>query len=390
MIDKKITRKEDCTGCYACNNICPKQCISMKTDSEGFWYPKVNYDECIECGLCVKVCPILSKKTIDNSPKAYACYNLDEKIRRESSSGGIFTLVANEILKAGGVVFGVGFDEDFRVVHSYIDSIEDLEKYRVSKYVQSSIVDSYKRAKEFLVQKREVLFTGTPCQIAGLKSYLNKEYSNLLCIDNICHGVPSPKVWDKYTNFRKKEANSEITKVSFRNKSTGWTEYSMSFVFKNGIEYSEPSSNDLYMKAFLRNVSLRPSCYECKFKSTHRESDITLADFWGIQKVLPNMYDNKGTSLIFVNSKRGSEILERIKGKIRYEEVSIDESIKYNSPAIRSVYKNPNRDDFFSNLDKLEFDKLIEKYCYDSLKERIKRKIINILIKMKSLIIDHN
>lgn len=379
MIDLEIKEKKDCMGCYACYNICPKNCITMESDSEGFWYPKMDYDKCIRCKMCIKVCPIINKVVVENEPLAYACYNKDENIRTESSSGGIFTLVAEEIINNGGVVFGVGFDEAFNVVHSYVESNEELCRFRGSKYVQSRIGNTYKQVKYFLEQGREVLFTGTPCQIGGLKSFLGKDYDNLFCMDNICHGVPSPKVWRKYIDYREKKSGSKIKKIDFRLKNQGWKDYSVSFLFENNTEYCKKYSKDLYMRAFLKDVCLRPSCYACEFKTLNRESDITLADFWGIQKILPDMDDDKGTSLIFVNSLKGQTMFEKIKDKIISKEVDINQAVYFNSAAIKSVKLNPNRENFFEKLDELDFDKLVDRCCTDKLQLRIKRKIKSIV-----------
>ena len=197
----KITRKEDCTGCHGCYNVCPKKCIDMKFDEEGFLYPSVDSDKCAECGLCEKVCPIIHTAEVENEPIAVGCYNKDEKIRMESSSGGIFTLISELVIQTGGVVFGAEFDENYNIRHSYVDNMEDLHKFRGSKYVQSTIGSSYYDAKQFLEQGRQVLFSRTPCQIAGLKRYLQKDYDNLICQDMVCHGVPSTYVWEHYKNF---------------------------------------------------------------------------------------------------------------------------------------------------------------------------------------------
>lgn len=384
MIDLRNKNKKDCTGCHACYSICPQSCIFMETDNEGFWYPKVNYDKCINCGSCIEVCPIINKKTVTNKPLAYACINKDETIRLESSSGGIFTLVAEQVIGNGGVVFGVGFDEDFKVVHSYVKNKEWLGEFRGSKYVQSKIGDTYKQAKDFLKQGREVLFTGTPCQISGLKSYLGRDYDNLFCMDNICHGVPSPKVWEKYVSYREHVASSKTRRIAFRHKDKGWTRYSVLFSFHNNTEYLRTRRHDLFMKAFLKDICLRPSCYSCQFKTLHRESDITLADFWGIQRILPDMDDDKGTSLIFVNSAKGQAMFQKIKDKMVYKEVDINQAALYNSAAIKSVEYNPKRESFFKELEKLPFDKLVNKYCTDKISVRIKRKIKFILYKVKN------
>jgi coenzyme F420-reducing hydrogenase beta subunit len=275
MIDEKIKRKEDCTGCYACSQICPDEikCISMVKDNEGFWYPKVDYSKCIKCGLCVDVCPILNNKVVENTPVAYACINKNKSIRLESSSGGLFSLIAEQVIEDGGVVFGAGFDENFEVMHSYIEKKNDIGKFRGSKYVQSKIGNTYKQAESFLKSGRKVLFTGTPCQIAGLKSFLGEPYIGLLCVDLVCHGVPSPDVFKKYIKYRNEKANSQVKRISFRRKDEGWKRFSVSFLFENDTEYRQNLNNDLYMKAFLKNICLRPSCYECKFKTLHRQEN---------------------------------------------------------------------------------------------------------------------
>lgn len=372
----KITNKSNCCGCHACFNVCPQKCITMDNDSEGFWYPEVDYNKCANCGLCEEVCPILHKETVNNEPQTYACYNKNEKVRMESSSGGIFTLIAEQIINATGVVFGAGFDKDFAVVHSCVETKEELGELRGSKYVQSKIGETYKQAKRFLQQGRQVLFTGTPCQISGLKAYLQCDYDNLFCIDIICHGVPSPKVWQKYVFYQENRAGAPARRITFRRKDEGWKQYSVSFLFNNDTEYVQTLGRDLYMKAFLRNTCLRPSCYACNFKTLHRQSDITLADFWGIQNIAPQMDDDKGTSLVFVNSIRGKKMFEEIKKQILYREVDIDKAVSYNPSAIKSVGQNMKREKFFEEVDELPFNKLVSKYCSDSIlvKTKIKAK----------------
>ena len=370
----KITDKKDCMGCYACANICPQSCISMESDEEGFWYPEVDYDKCTECGLCIKACQIINKVTVQNEPSAYACINNNEAIRLESSSGGLFTLIAEQVIEDGGAVFGASFNENFEVEHSCVELKEKLVRLRGSKYVQSRIGNTYEQSKQLLKSGRKVLYTGTPCQIGGLKSYLGKSYDNLLCVDIICHGVPSPEVWKNYVDYRQGKAASAVQKISFRRKDDGWKRYSVSFLFKNNIEYRKTLDKDLYMRAFLKDVCLRPSCYACGFKTIHRQSDITLADFWGIQRMLPDMNDDKGTSLIFVNSKAGQTMIEQIEDKMKFKAVDINEAVKYNSAAIKSASSNPNRNQFFKELHKLNFNKLVKKYCRDKLPVRIKRK----------------
>lgn len=384
MIDKVDQSK--CPGCHACYISCPNKCISMEQDFEGFLYPKIDIQACSNCNLCERSCPVLLKKQVDNQPVAYAAFNKDETVRLNSSSGGVFTLLAEEVLSQGGIVFGACIDHDFNVVHDYVDKIENISNFRGSKYVQSNIGDTYEKVKEYLKNSKLVLFSGTPCQIGGLKSYLKREYGNLICQDIICHGVPSPKVWRKYIAFREKCAESKTKRIAFRRKDEGWKRYSVSFLFNNGTEYRQTLDKDLYMKAFLQNVCLRRSCYNCSFKTMNRESDITLADFWGIQNILPEMDDDKGTSLIIINSNKGYEIFKEVMNHIVYKQVDIKEAIKYNTAAVKSASQNPNREKFFHALDQYEFDKLVGKYCSDSLLSRSKRKIRRIISKIKKMI----
>lgn len=372
MINLKIKDKKNCTGCYACFNICPVNCISMESDEEGFEYPRIETNKCIKCGKCVDICPILNSIDVDNNPVAYACINEDESIRLESSSGGIFSLIAEKVIKNDGLVFGAEFNKNFEVEHNFVESENGLGKFRGSKYVQSKIGDTYKKAEKFLLSGRLVLFTGTPCQIAGLKSYLGHSYDNLLCLDIICHGVPSPEVWKKYIEYREEKAGSKTQRIAFRRKDEGWKRYSVSFLFKNDTEYRKTLDKDLYMRAFLKNVCLRPSCYDCKFKTIHRQSDITLADFWGIGNLFPEMDDDKGTSLILVNSNAGKILFEQIKEKTLFKKVDVNKAILYNSSAVRSVKYNPNREKFLRDKDIATFGCLVKKYCRDSLGYKIK------------------
>lgn len=378
----EIKEKINCCGCHACYNICPKDAITMQEDKKGFKYPVIDKEKCINCGLCETVCPIIKNKKIENKPMAYAGYCKDNEIRKQSSSGGIFTLIASNIIKDGGVVYGAIFDKNFDVIHTRVEKIEELEKFRGSKYVQSTIGDTYKVAKRDLEQGKKVLFTGTPCQIEGLKSYLKKEYDNLYTQDIICHGIPSPKVWKKYKEYRKEKDGDTPNQISFRNKDNGWSLFNLKFWYKNG-EYKKNQTQDIYMRAFLKDVILRDSCYACSFKKYNRISDITLADFWGINNVMPEMNDNKGTSLIIVNSKKGQELFENVKEESIYKQVDIDQALQYNPSMIKSVSKNPNREKFFENLEKDSFDKLVKKYVPKaSIIKRVLSKVKRIVKRM--------
>lgn len=384
----EIKNKKDCCGCYACYNICPKECITMESDNEGFWYPNIDKNKCINCNLCKKVCPIInSVKRNDSKKIAYAGMNKDEEIRIKSSSGGIFSILAEYIIKNNGIVYGAGFDEDFNINHKRILVSADLDLLRGSKYVQSSIGNIYRQVKNDLESNKQVLFTGTPCQIEGLRSYLRKEYINLVTMDFICHGVPSPLVWKKYLEEMKKSKQENIKNIYFRNKDIGWKVFSLKIIFDEKI-YINDLSNDLFMKGFLQDVYLRPSCYSCKFKKTNRVSDITVADFWGIKKVLPKMDDDKGTSLIVIHSEKGKQLFDELSEKMILNEVNLNEAIKYNPSMISSVKYNEKRNAFFAELNSgKDLIYLLSKYTKISfikkLKNKIKRgikKIINMIV----------
>ena len=380
-----ISEKQNCSGCHACASICPKDCISITADSEGFWYPCVDKSKCIDCGLCEKACSIINPLSSKSNPDAYACYNKDDEIRMQSSSGGVFTLFAEYVIQQGGVLFGAVFDDDFNVIHSFIGKEQDLYKFRCSKYVQSKIGGTYSQAKDFLEHGKKVLFTGTPCQIAGLKAYLSKDYVNLICQDIICHGVPSPKVWGKYLSECEKRQQSSAKHIDFRNKQDGWQNYKLSISFKNGITYMKPKNS--YIMAFLNNISLRPSCYACEFKTLNRLSDITLADFWGIKSIMPEMFDDKGVSLVLINSDKGEAVFKAISDKLVYKEANINEAIKNNPSAIQSSPIHPKRDYFFENLEHASIDQLVKICCRQSMSIRIKNFGYHVGSKLKRMLI---
>lgn len=372
----EIKNKKRCCACHACYNICPKKAITMQRDEKGFEYPVIDKEKCIQCNLCSRVCPISSQRKSEKQySKSYAVINCDQKVRMESSSGGMFTALANYIIGQGGIVFGAQFDEEYNVIHTYTDKIEEISLYRGSKYVQSKIGDTYQKVKQFLEEDKYVLFTGTPCQIAGLRSFLQKEYSKLYLQDIICHGVPSPKVWRKYLSYREQKEENKIRNIKFRNKESGWKSYKIQISYSDK-EYIKKSTEDIYMIAFLKDIILRDSCYSCKFKQKHRISDITLADFWGVQNILPEMDDDKGTSLVIIHSHKGKELFDQIKEKIQYQEVDLEIASNYNPSMIQPAFLNKNREKFFSELEKKDLEDLIKQYnVAPNGIEKIKRKI---------------
>ena len=370
MID--IEDKANCCGCYSCYNICPKKAIEMVEDEKGFKYPKIDKEKCIDCGLCEKVCPIINNKNFEKEVKAYACFNKNLETRMNSSSGGIFSLIANYILDLNGIVFGAQFDKEYNVVHSYIENQKDLYKFQCSKYVQSDIGDTYKKAKEFLDNDKYVLFTGTPCQIEGLYKFLRRDYDKLYTQDFICHGVPSPRVWRKYLKETNNMYNSQPKNISFRSKDNSWQDFELKIQYENNV-YRNTQGKDTYLRAFLNDICLRDSCYQCNFKKKNRLSDFTLADFWGIDNIDKSMNDDKGISLVVVNSNKGKELFEKLKENLEYKEVNFDDAIKYNMNMVSSVKMNKNREKFFNDLDKNDLDSLVKKYIK---KKSILRRIL--------------
>lgn len=348
---KDIIKRDDCTGCMACMNICPKKAIKIQVEKDGFSYPKIDETMCVECGLCKKVCPVIhSLQENENEIEVYACKNINEDVRMKSSSGGIFTLIAEWILEQKGVVFGVKLNENLEAIHSYTEDKNGLEPFRGSKYVQSQIGNTYYKVKLFLEQNRKVLFTGTPCQVEALLSYLGKEYTNLYTQDLICHGVPSPKVWKKHLEEKKTQKGEMPTQVDFRKKDNlGWQQYEVYYKY-NQIEERIMHKEDSYMKLFLDNVILRKTCYNCQFKKLKRKSDITLADFWGISKVKPEFSDKIGVSVVLVNSEKGKILFEGIKNQLSFCKVNIEDIIRYNPPICKSVSYNEERERFFKEF----------------------------------------
>ncbi|MVX64188.1 4Fe-4S dicluster domain-containing protein [Clostridium chromiireducens] len=375
-----ILKKQECSGCYACTNICPKECIRMKSDNEGFWYPDIDKDTCINCELCEKVCPVINNPNkAENKINAYACKNKDNKSRNASSSGGVFSLLCDYVISKNGVVFGVAFDENFNVKHMHAETLEECEKFKGSKYIQSKIGSTYKQAKEFLDNKRIVLFSGTQCQIKGLNLYLRKSYDNLISIDIVCHGVPSPKVFRMYKEILVEKYKSDIKEVRFRDKVNGWKEFSCIAEFKNGKMYSKSAKEDIYMKGFLKDLYLRPSCYECKAKNFLSASDISLADYWGVENIHPEFDDDKGTSLVLVNSRKGEVMFRKISSSMDIIKTNLDYAISCNPCIVGPVKYNPKREQFFSEYNKKNIEKTIQKYTKVTPIQKIKGKIFGIL-----------
>lgn len=386
-IESKLKQKNlKCSGCTACFAICPKDAITMQADSEGFKYPVIDKNKCIDCGLCCKVCPLENMYgNFGEDKTSFACSAKDENFTKQSSSGGVFAILANMYIKEQAVIYGAAFDYNWNVCHIRADKKDELKRLYTSKYVQSDIGNTFRQVKNDLDNGKKVLFAGTPCQVAGLKSYLQKDYLNLLAVDFICHGVPSPLVWQRYIDKLEQDLKSKITEISFRDKKDGWKSFNFKLMTANGDVFYEKHGDNTYMKGFLKDLYLRPSCYDCKFKTLQRASDITLADFWGIEKIISDMNIDEGVSLCWSSSEKGKQVLADVLNRTDYYEVKLREAIKHNSSAIKSVEMHKNRDKFFEEVNNSDADiiSLIEKY-YDNRSLR-KRLLSKLRTKIKSL-----
>lgn len=357
-----ISSNINCTGCSACYSICPQQAISMISDNEGFLVPKINTKKCSECGKCDAVCPLNHQNTEKMPIAVYAAKHSNEETRLFSSSGGMFSAFAEKMIAENGVVFGAKFDENMEVIHSFTETIEGLADFRGSKYVQSNIGNSYIDAKRFLDSGRQVLFTGTPCQIAGLKSFLQKDYKNLLTIDLICYGVPSPLIWKRYLEsilekYKDSVPDLKITRAFFRGKKESWEKYNFSLYASSEylnrefeIAYDLPRNNK-FLQCFFNRTAHRNSCFSCQFKSLKSESDITVGDFWGIKDVLPDFYDQNGVSAVLVNSEKGKFFFEQI-SDIKSIITTYDSAIKNNTMIEHSASEPIERKVFFDKINK--------------------------------------
>ena len=363
MIDK--FSENNCNGCQMCIDVCARNAISYQVNKQGFWFPKVDYSKCIKCGLCVKKCPnktkVFNEKT---KPLVKAVWSVDDDVRMDSTSGGLFYELARDILlNKKGYVVGCIYDDDYKGAHQVIiDSIDELKPLMVSKYVESNAEGIYVKTTEALKTGKIVLFVGAPCQCAALYSYLGKDYDNLFVVDFLCRGANSPKAHRKYVEYLEKKYNSKIVSLRSKDKRNGWERFGQSAVFENGKEYFLPHEEDLRVVAYHRgNLMVRESCLDCKFKNLPRYSDITLGDFWGIKPEEVRDID-KGISLCFINSDKGKFLMEEIRNRVE----SIDKTLydaKRGNPAIYcSASSSKNRNVFLNSLDDMQFDKLVNKY----------------------------
>lgn len=360
---------QNCSSCGACANVCGRNAISMRLDVEGFYRPVIDSEKCIECGACERICPwnkeILNPNKSSNNPKTLAAFANDESIRLQSSSGGIFTVLAECILENGGVVIGVAQITPTHFGHIVVENKEDLEKLRGSKYVQADTSFIYKEVSNLLKSGRKILFSGTPCQVAALYAVLGNAATsvNLFTVDIVCHGTPSVKVFEKYIKELEKENSALVASSRFRDKRMGWNGYLLQHCFKSGKSVSEHHSRSKYMRLFLSRICQNLSCDDCHYRKLPRIADITLGDYWGVSKYHPEMDDNKGTSVVLLNTEHGKALFESVAGKVAQCDSKVEYAIAGNPCIVRSSTPHPKRTEFFANLDKYTLDQLIKIYC---------------------------
>ncbi len=358
---KSVINQDKCANCRACYNKCPNQAIVMKENHEGFFIAIIDQNKCVECGLCRKICPVINvkEKTGYGEKLCHAIINSNNEIKIRSSSGGVFGALSNFVLKKDGIVCAPSYDDEFKVAHMFIDNSDDLIKAFGSKYVESDLGNIFKKIKQKLDDKHLLLFSGTPCQVAGLKQYLNVDYQNLITLDIVCHGVPTPKLYKKYLSTF---GVDKIKGINFRDKTNGWTNYGIKIKLENS-QYFNEYFNDDYMKLFLSDVALKSSCYTCAFKNGKSSADITIGDFWGISKVLPDVDYRNGVTMVISNTNKGADIInsffskEEILGQCKIKDVCI-----FNKALIFGTKKPKDRDEFFLDLDNKSVKELSKKY----------------------------
>lgn len=381
-----LAEKNSCNGCGACAASCPLGCIVMQEDREGFRYPAVDAERCVSCHKCENVCPLLNELPAQDVPLVYGGKHKNAGIRESSSSGGVFPAVAAFVLENGGVVCAAAYRENFEVVHQIIENVSDLGKLQGAKYSQSRVSHLFAQMRSILESGRWLLFVGTPCQVAGFHGYLGKAYDKLILVDMICHGVPSPMVWQEYLAYRRQKdaRNAEIVQINQRDKVSGWSRYrySLRIGYGNGKSYCAPQSEDMYMRGFVNNLYLRPSCAQCQFKASVRCADLTLGDYWGVWEQHPEFDDDKGISLVLIHTQKGADCWDRIKSNLDCISVDAKEALDKNPSARSSSAPHPKRDVFFENRGNVDFEKLVAECLYgvvgkrDSLRNILHR-IIN-------------
>lgn len=334
-----------CTGCQACFNVCAKNAIEMKYDGEGFLFPQIDESKCVNCHLCQKVCPAVNTQKNKKYRASYGCFASDEKEQMESSSGGFFALLAKKIISEGGIVYGAAFDEKFNVVHASAENETELKRLRETKYVQSSTGQSFKDALKNLKAGRKVLFSGTPCQIAGLKGYLTDDYDNLICLDLICHGAASPKVWQSYVA---EKIGTDVAAISFRDKSKGIHNVYLTYKANNGGEYREKYTESKYIEGFAGGMFIRESCFICKYVGYKRCSDITIGDFWGTTEH-PGFSNNFGSSVVVLHNKKAQRYFDSISDEMKIVKTTRYNAALWNKNMLEPTLRSDAKEIFYNN-----------------------------------------
>jgi len=384
---------QNCSSCAACANACARDAITMLLDVEGFYRPVIDAKKCVECGMCERACPwsksVKNPNAADISPKTLAAYAKDESVRLQSSSGGIFTVLAERVLADGGVVIGVAQLDKAHFGHIVVDNKADLVKLRGSKYVQADVGLVYREVRSQLKVGRKVLFSGTPCQVAGLYAVLDNAATSadLFTVDIVCHGSPSVKVFEKYVAEMEKDKSALVKSTRFRDKRNGWRLFSMTSslntISGDCFQISKTLREDKFMRVFLQNICLNTSCADCHYGKLPRIADITLGDYWNIASVHPEMDDDKGTSVVLLNTAHGRGLFESIADKVVQCESSVDAAIAGNPCIVSSCKPHPNRTDFFVNFDKYSLNELVNKYCPSP--SPLKKQIIRLRCFLKRL-----
>ena len=373
--------KNNCVGCRSCEQVCPKNAIVIKEQEDGFLYPYVDQEKCIDCSLCVKHCPTqLSKNSSIVPLKVFAFRNKNDVQIMQSASGGVGALAAQEIIKEGGIAYGVSYNKSFDVKHIRVDCLSDLPQIQSSKYVQSDTGNTYSQVQKDLLAGKTVLYTGTPCQIDGLHSFLKKDYKNLYTIDLICHGVPSPKFFKKYLEFQNKQTDGKIIYYNFRSKDKrGWgTQYLLKTKTKTK---TKTLSLDRYGKHFMSGDCYRECCYQCAYANIHRVGDLTIGDFWGIGKSHPEFYSEKGVSSVFVNTEKGQKLFDGIKSKALVIDATLEEAMVKQGNLVHPTKRPAERDTFYEGIDQADFVKNLKVglQLKDRIKSALPQKLVQLL-----------
>lgn len=386
----ELLKKEHCTGCKLCGDICPVKAIDFYFENDGFWYPKINHEKCFGCSLCYKKCPSINDINTPNQSvlKCYGAKTKNEKVRFDSTSGGFFTELASKWIDDGGIVVGAAYKESHQVFHTKASNKADIVKLRQSKYVQSDTNGIYKKTKKFLDSDKKVLFCGTPCQVEALLLFMGKNNNNLVTLDFVCCGICSPGIYNLYLKGLEQKYKSKVNKVWFKNKEEGWGRIGTRIEFSNGKHYFRVGSRDLFMTSFVTDaLSMRLSCEECKYRKLPHNSDIMLGDFWGIDKVNPAFDDNMGVSAVLINSKKGLDSFDSVKDKLDYFETTHEDISKGNFTIYKPKHVNPQRNEFIKLMNSKGFEKAMSKYSSYSGISKIKIDLVYSLGKIKRILV---